>query len=389
MRFYSYIQTSTEILNQYNGNVPFSIFIKQYFAANKKIGSNDRKQITALCYGYFRIYSAIHPNYKADTLKIASYLYALQPHQYEWYWKDLGILLQEDFSDRINELVEKNILQTALLFPFTEQLSTAIDVALFSNSHLYQPHLFLRIRDTKKIPQIEAALQSHQIPYQLNGQCLQLSNTTKVDQFLKIDEDVVVQDWASQQIQSLFLQIIAQKNNQKTFAIWDACAASGGKSLLAADSFPAIQLFASDIRKSILHNYHQRLGKARINILQAVAEDLSKRHPYPSENFDVIIADVPCTGSGTWGRTPEYLVFFDVKKIEEYTKHQEQIVNTILKQIKPQTYFIYITCSVFKAENEDRVEAILKQSALTCIQQQYFHGYTKGADTLFAALFLA
>ena len=54
-RFYSYINTSETIIDLYKGDVPFSIFIKSYFASNKKFGSKDRKQISSLCYNFFRL----------------------------------------------------------------------------------------------------------------------------------------------------------------------------------------------------------------------------------------------------------------------------------------------------------------------------------------------
>ena len=53
--FQRYLEYTESVLSKYDGSQPFHLYLKKYFAANKKHGSRDRKQITALCYNYFRI----------------------------------------------------------------------------------------------------------------------------------------------------------------------------------------------------------------------------------------------------------------------------------------------------------------------------------------------
>ncbi len=47
-----YIETTIKIISDYHGDVPFHIYLKKYFAADKKYGSRDRKQIASLCYNF-------------------------------------------------------------------------------------------------------------------------------------------------------------------------------------------------------------------------------------------------------------------------------------------------------------------------------------------------
>jgi 16S rRNA (cytosine967-C5)-methyltransferase len=54
-RFHRYLQYASAILLKYKGGEPFHLYLKKYFSANKKHGSKDRKQITSLCYHYFRL----------------------------------------------------------------------------------------------------------------------------------------------------------------------------------------------------------------------------------------------------------------------------------------------------------------------------------------------
>jgi 16S rRNA (cytosine967-C5)-methyltransferase len=97
---------------------------------------------------------------------------------------------------------------------------------------------------------------------------------------------------------------------------------------------------------------------------------------------------VPCSGSGTWGRTPEQLSFFQKNKIQEYADLQREIISNVVPHLAVDGYLLYITCSVFKKENEGNVQLIQQKfPSLQLIHQEILIGYDKKADTMFAALF--
>jgi 16S rRNA (cytosine967-C5)-methyltransferase len=102
--------------------------------------------------------------------------------------------------------------------------------------------------------------------------------------------------------------------------------------------------------------------------------------------FDLIIADVPCTGSGTWSRTAEQLYFFDEKKIDHYSGLQKKIIANVVRSLRPGGFLLYITCSVFKKENEEMIDYIEKEFHLQKLKMESLIGYDKKADTMFAAL---
>ena len=53
--FESYLSTAVSLVQQYDGSIPLSDFLKQYFSLNKKFGSRDRKHVSHLCYCYYRL----------------------------------------------------------------------------------------------------------------------------------------------------------------------------------------------------------------------------------------------------------------------------------------------------------------------------------------------
>ena len=102
--------------------------------------------------------------------------------------------------------------------------------------------------------------------------------------------------------------------------------------------------------------------------------------------FSIILADLPCTGSGTWSRTPEQLFYFDPQKIREYATLQRKILSNVIDQLEPGGHLLYITCSVFKKENEEQVDFMKEKFLLQEEKSELIKGYDKKADTMFAAL---
>jgi 16S rRNA (cytosine967-C5)-methyltransferase len=103
------------------------------------------------------------------------------------------------------------------------------------------------------------------------------------------------------------------------------------------------------------------------------------------ESFDAIILDVPCSGSGTWGRNPENRLNFDKAKLRSYTALQEKILLNVLPLLNEGGRIIYSTCSVFKAENIGVLKVLAKHSAFKVTMSELLTGYGHKADTLFVA----
>ena len=151
-----------------------------------------------------------------------------------------------------------------------------------------------------------------------------------------------------------------------------------------------MSITVSDVRESILHNLKGRFHAAGIKKYEAFHANLMREVPPAAEAAamaDLILADAPCTGSGTWGRTPEELCFFNPAKILRYSTMQQQILTHIASSLAPGARLIYSTCSVFKKENEDIAGFLQENFGLEQDKMENIKGYDLQADTMFAASF--
>jgi len=363
--------------------------LKQYFTAHKKHGSTDRRTIAHLCYTYYRLGASIKEFDTDKGLQLAIFLCEAKPGNWALLFEPSWLAAWGSLEQKLDFIKQVypgyNLVS---IFPFAAHLSTSVDAPTFNRSHLIQPDLFIRIRP-KQEAAVMGKLNKAQIAFEkITDNCYRLPSGTKLDEVLLINKEVVIQDYSSQQIGSMYALATAFADSKKR--IWDCCAASGGKSILAVDTFGQIKLTASDMRASILRNLQTRFAAAGMSGYQSFAVDLTSAHDL--SNFaklaDFIICDAPCTGSGTWGRTPEHLAFFDEASIDNFRQLQQTIITNTIPYVAVNGYFLYSTCSVFAAENEGQVKFIETNfPEFKLLHQQLFTGYAGKADTMFAALF--
>lgn len=314
MRFYSYLNSAKSIIQEYDGSIPFAAWLKQHFRSHKKFGSRDRKIVSDLCYSYFRLGKLFNGSSMEDRLITAQFLC----HHDSEVIKELKPEWVSQLSKSLYEKLDFLAADTKTIFPFTEELSSEIDKEDFARSHLIQPDLFLRVRPHKK-EVVRKKLDAASIQYSLEVDCIRLANSSKIDEIIELDKEAVVQDKSSQQV----LNPLKEFWTKDSFTSWDCCAASGGKAILLHDLYPQAQLTVSDIRETILHNLRSRFRRAGIYQFQSFVADVSLPSFHSNKKYDVIICDAPCSGSGTWGRTPEQLMFFTKDKIDHYAKLQK------------------------------------------------------------------
>ena len=193
---------------------------------------------------------------------------------------------------------------------------------------------------------------------------------------------IEIQDLSSQQLGSAY----APKPNQKWL---DACAASGGKSLQLLDMQSSIDLTVTDIRESILTNLQLRFKRNHIRNYKSKVVDwndtISAVSRSESEMYDAIIADVPCSGSGTWARTPEQKLSITKEMIQNFSELQFSITNNLSAVLRKGGALYYSTCSVYKNENIDVVNRLVNNQSLELVDQKVISGIDSHADTMYLA----
>ncbi|HEX3387178.1 MAG TPA: RsmB/NOP family class I SAM-dependent RNA methyltransferase [Mucilaginibacter sp.] len=382
MKALNQLKTFQRILGDYPAETPLSKFLPGFYRQNKQMGSTDRKVASRLIYNYFRLGKALDNIPTEDRLVVAEFLCNTQTNSFLQYFKpEWALCIGFDIDEKL-KLVKTAYPAFKLpdVFPWTESLSDGINKKAFLESFFVQPDLYIRVRRDRETL-IKGILSKAEVPFrdESNG-CLALPNGTKLEQLFPQQNAFEVQDLSSQQTS----QFLKPRSGE---AWWDACAASGGKSLLLHEIEPNIKLVVSDIRESVLTNLDERFQNAGLLRYQKKLLDLTQNpdpvmHDYA---FDGIILDAPCTGSGTWGRTPEMIRQFQPQKIEFFQGLQQSIAQNVVRYLKPDKPLIYITCSVFKAENEAAVDFMVEHLGMQLESMQVLKGYERRADTMFAA----
>ncbi|TZF81454.1 RsmB/NOP family class I SAM-dependent RNA methyltransferase [Pedobacter sp. BS3] len=377
-----HLRTFLKILEVYPQDEPLAKFLPGYFRQHKQMGSSDRRTASRLLYNYFRLGKACTDLSVQERLFIAEFLCHTAPQDFLAHFSpELNQNIALPLAEKITWLENQTTFRLDQVFPFTGYLSAGIDKECFLRSFFIQPDLFIRLRRGKE-GIVKSRLDEAGVLYHEEGEsALRLANGTKLDQLFPSGHALFeVQDLSSQQTGNYFKPSASEY-------WWDACAASGGKSLLLFDQQPDIQLLVSDIRESVLNNLEQRFFNAGLRRFQRKQLDLTQNqaqilHHYA---FHGIILDAPCSGSGTWGRTPEMISQFNESRIDFFQNLQKTIAGNVLPYLKPGKPLIYITCSAFRAENEDVVAYLEEQFNLIAEEQQLIAGYETKADTMFVA----
>jgi 16S rRNA (cytosine967-C5)-methyltransferase len=165
----------------------------------------------------------------------------------------------------------------------------------------------------------------------------------------------VIQDEGSQLVAAL----VGQSKQ-----VLDCCAAPGGKTLAIADRNPSTRVAAVE-----LHTHRARLLRKLLSAknrktespsVQVVAGD-ARNLPFNSR-FDRVLADVPCSGTGTLSRNPEIKWRLAPADITELQSRQLAILRSAMNQVAVGGRLIYSTCSLEREENEDVVESAMAEN---------------------------
>ncbi len=149
----------------------------------------------------------------------------------------------------------------------------------------------------------------------------------------------------------------------KGLQVLDFCAGGGGKTLaLAAAMGNTGQIYAYDNDARRMTDLIPRAERAGVRNLQVRSP--TERDPLRelAGKMDVVFVDAPCTGSGTWRRHPDAKWRLSQQQLERRMAEQDSVLDQAATFLKPGGRLVYVTCSLFAEENEDRVEAFMART---------------------------
>ena len=337
------------ILEGYDHQKAFHLYFAHLCQQNRNWGSKDRKIYKAICYAYFRLGHLVSTCSIEEGIQMAV--------------KGMN----DGFAD----------VNKAAIFPYVELCTDQLADMHWFDCLLQQKPVYLCVHP-KHLASVKQFIQNNGLPivYE-DANCIGLAPNTVCDEIIQRGWAWVM-DKASQ-------AIAAQVEIHNNDSVWDACSGAGGKALfLSAFKSGPFHLTCSDKRLSILDNLKERFKTLQFQQPKVELADLTQGFQLPNL-YDVIVLDVPCTGSGTWGRTPEHIAHFDLQSIQSYQVLQQNIFAEVINHLQPNGRLYYMTCSVFKAENEDNVAYWSKHYDLKVQQSNYAFDEKGLSDVLFCA----
>jgi 16S rRNA (cytosine967-C5)-methyltransferase len=160
---------------------------------------------------------------------------------------------------------------------------------------------------------------------------------------------IVIQDEASQLIAALV---------GRGGRILDCCAAPGGKTSAIALRNPTAEIIAAELHPQRALMMQKFISAPNVKVITADATSLPL-----SGRFDRVLADVPCSGTGTLARNPEIKWKLTPADIVDLHSRQVAILAASLDKLGPNGRAIYSTCSLERKENQDVVEEVLRKKS--------------------------
>ena len=345
-----------------------SFEIKNFFRRNKFAGAKDKKQIKDLLFKFLKNYFTIKKICKNNLIKFSTRNGLLIYYFFKYKEKNLDDIYEGKFSLK-PEIQDKKIYKTAKnlknnICPslpnwLEDKLSSAFKENLDENykSILEEPRFDIRVN--KLFTNVEKVLllllknniQSTKTDFSPIG--ITINKRTAENKIRKIKKDFFeVQDEGSQIVTLL-------SGAKEKMKILDYCAGKGTKTLAIYNQIRG----KGEIHVNDINPFRVKVLKKRFEKLNIKNEIKLFNNKKKFENyFDLILLDVPCSGSGVWRRKPENLVKLDTAKYKKNLITQKKLLKEVTKYCKKDGLISYITCSLFEDENESQIIDFLNEN---------------------------
>ena len=358
---------------------PFDIIMAKYFRNNKWIGSHERREIAEFSYNIFRNYEIVKFHTRPITGNFGRFFVLVflkivkkisnekiseifsgkfrNPEKLTEFEK--RFLASIDEHAPLPDYVKLNYpewMETYLQRTFGKDPDNFHNEMISMNSKAFVDLRINTLKSTKdsvKKTLAESGFLVEDVKYAKNG--IRILNGR-----IGRNHEVIAKGLA--EIQDEGSQLVAEIcGATATDVVVDFCAGAGGKTLAIASSMNNKgKIFALDKYPERLENAKIRFRRANVNnvFCQEITGKWLKRH---SECANIVLVDVPCSGTGTWRRNPDMRAKFSLQDLEELLAVQATILETAKNLVKKGGSLIYATCSVLMEENEDQIAKFLEK----------------------------
>jgi 16S rRNA (cytosine967-C5)-methyltransferase len=179
--------------------------------------------------------------------------------------------------------------------------------------------------------------------------------------FAESNTELPQMDSGSRLVAELTAAAMPERNPGNTARIWDCCAAPGGKALLLALRSGDADVTATDVSARRLAQMQARFRRyPYAERIHAAVHDATAAPLPDAQRFDLILCDVPCSGTGTLARNPEIRHILRPEELARQATRQRAILRAAFAQLAPGGRLVYSTCSLEPEENERVVSESMK-----------------------------
>ena len=205
----------------------------------------------------------------------------------------------------------------------------------------------------------------------VGSQGLQLNKAVPVNQLPGFAAGhVSVQDAAAQVAAPLLLQGL---DAEMPWRILDACAAPGGKTGHLLEIYPQAQVLALDVDEARCERIHQNLQRLGLTAQVLAADAGQPASWWDGILFDAVLLDAPCTASGIVRRHPDVRWLRRPTDSAQLARTQAALLKALWPLVKPGGRLLYCTCSIFKSEGDETVQAFLQHNTDALMQPSPGH----------------
>jgi len=351
------LQAAIEILDEVivsarDDGPPADTIVTRYFKTRRYAGSKDRRAVRELVFRAIRTVAERPASGRSAVLALAGD----EPALLELFGEPRG---PEPVAD--GEPVASHGEVPQWLVPeLSPHVTSSEWPALLERAPLDLRVNVARTSRDAALTEFEAAQ-----PTRLSPWGVRLAIDSRLDDHPAVESGLVeVQDEGSQLIALACLPLDESK-------VLDLCAGAGGKSLALAAAAPSARILATDSNRSRLSKLPPRAERAGAAIDTRLLNPPNERAELADlqGEADLVLVDAPCSGSGTWRRSPEGRWRLTPERLDRVVELQARLLDMAAELVRPGGRIVYAVCSLLSREGAGQIDCFLSRHSSWIVEE--------------------